>query len=88
MPACSVTPFPAPYSWGDCCRCQVAGSYFGINSDSPTNLDETSVFDLFEQAGVSYKAYQESYPGATDGVFADAYMCVRAHVCVHVCAHV
>jgi hypothetical protein len=44
-------------------RCQVAGSYFGINSDSPTDLNETSVFDLFEDAGVSYKAYQEAYPG-------------------------
>ncbi len=45
------------------CRCQVAGDHFGINADTDFDLNYTSVFDLFEEAGVTYKGYMEAYPG-------------------------
>ena len=45
------------------CRAQVAGDYFGVNNDGVYNLPYTTVFDLMEDAGVSYKVYLEAYPG-------------------------
>jgi hypothetical protein len=41
----------------------VAGDHFGINADTDFDLNYTSVFDLFEEAGVTYKGYMEAYPG-------------------------
>lgn len=43
--------------------CQVAGSFFGINSDSNHDLPYSNLFDLMEAGGVSYKGYMEAYPG-------------------------
>jgi len=45
---------------------QVAGSYFGHNTDSPVNLNYTNLADLLEPKGVSWKLYQEDYPGNCD----------------------
>ena len=45
------------------CRAQVAGDYFGVNNDGVYNLPYTTVFDLMEDAGVSYKVYLEASPG-------------------------
>lgn len=42
---------------------QVAGDHFGITDDSSHDLPQTSVFDTFEENGVSWKAYMEAYPG-------------------------
>jgi len=42
---------------------QVAGSYFGFNDDSNHDLPDRSIFDIFEENGVSYKGYNEAYPG-------------------------
>jgi len=43
--------------------CQVAGDYFGCNNDSNVDLDKTNLVDLMESAGVSWKGYQEDFPG-------------------------
>jgi len=40
---------------------QVAGDTLGIDSDSSKDLTQTSVIDLFEAAGVTWKAYMEDY---------------------------
>jgi hypothetical protein len=40
----------------------VAGSTFGINSDSQTTLTQTSLVDLLGKAGISWKFYAEQYP--------------------------
>jgi hypothetical protein len=45
----------------------VAGDYFGVATDDNVNLAKSSVFDLFEAAGVSYKGYMEGYPGESAG---------------------
>ena len=41
----------------------VAGDYFGAKTDNNVNLAQSSVFDLFEAQGVSYKGYMEGYSG-------------------------
>jgi hypothetical protein len=40
----------------------VAGSTFGINSDGQTDLAKTSLVDLMEAKGISWKSYAEQYP--------------------------
>jgi len=54
---------------------QVAGSTLGVSSDSNYNLVNTSVVNLLEAAGISWKGYMEDYPGscftgATSGLYA------------------
>jgi len=54
---------------------QIAGSSLGCTSDSNIDLAQTCVTDLFEQSGVSWRAYEEDYPGkcftgATSGTYA------------------
>jgi len=43
--------------------CQVAGDYFKLNSDDNHDLPQSNLFDLMEHSGVSWKMYQEAYPG-------------------------
>jgi hypothetical protein len=45
---------------------QVAGSFFGKNVDSNVDLNETNLVDLMEPKGVTWKLYQEDYPGNCD----------------------
>jgi len=42
---------------------QIAGDYFGINSDDNYNLNHTNLMDLLEAKGLTWKSYQEDYPG-------------------------
>lgn len=46
--------------------CQVAGDHFGIKSDSNFNLNYTNLVDLFEKGNVTWKAYEEDFPGNCD----------------------
>jgi hypothetical protein len=41
----------------------VAGSYFGINSNTQVKLQQKSIADLLEAKGLSWKNYAEDYPG-------------------------
>ncbi len=41
----------------------VAGSTFGIHSDSQKNLTEKTIADLLEAKGLTWKSYAEDYPG-------------------------
>jgi len=41
----------------------VAGSYFGISSNTQVNLQQKSIADLLEAKGLSWKNYAEDYPG-------------------------
>ena len=41
----------------------VAGDSLGVTSDANVQLAQSSVFDLFEAAGISYKGYMEGYSG-------------------------
>jgi hypothetical protein len=41
----------------------VAGDYFGINSDDNFNLNHTTLADLLEAKGLTWRSYQEDYPG-------------------------
>jgi hypothetical protein len=41
----------------------VAGSDFGISSDTQVNLQQKSIADLLEAKGLSWKNYAEDYPG-------------------------
>jgi len=43
--------------------CQVAGDFFGVANDSNVDLDKTNLVDLMESMGISWKGYQEDYPG-------------------------
>jgi len=43
--------------------CQIAGDYFGIRSDGNRDLSQSNLVDLLEKQGVTWKAYQEDYPG-------------------------
>lgn len=45
---------------------QVAGSYFDKNTDASVDLPYTNLVDLMDPAGVTWKAYQEDYPGNCD----------------------
>lgn len=40
----------------------VASSTFGINSDGQTDIAKTSLVDLMEAKGISWKSYAEQYP--------------------------
>ena len=41
----------------------ISGSFDGINADDDSNVDRKSLVDLLEAKGISWKAYQEAYPG-------------------------
>eukprot|EP01121_Diplochlamys_sp_Union-15-3_P007617 TRINITY_DN1951_c0_g1_i5.p1 TRINITY_DN1951_c0_g1~~TRINITY_DN1951_c0_g1_i5.p1 ORF type:complete len:278 (+),score=47.89 TRINITY_DN1951_c0_g1_i5:87-920(+) len=43
--------------------CQVSGDYYKINSDNLYNLNYTNLVDLMDPKGVTWKAYEEDYPG-------------------------
>jgi len=43
--------------------CQIGGDYFGIKSDSNHDLPYSNLVDLLESKHISWKAYQEDYPG-------------------------
>jgi len=43
--------------------CQIAGSHFGVNSDSNYNWDYSNLIDLLEAKFVPWKAYMQDYPG-------------------------
>jgi len=54
---------------------QLAGSTLGCTSDNNIDLPDTSVLDLMEQKGVTWRFYEEDYPGdcftgATKGTYA------------------
>jgi len=42
---------------------QIAGDFFKINSDDNHDLDYTNVIDLLDKKGITWKSYQEAYPG-------------------------
>lgn len=42
---------------------QIAGSPLGCTSDSNIDITQTSLVDLFEEKGISWRAYEEAYPG-------------------------
>jgi hypothetical protein len=42
---------------------QLAGSFFGISNDSNVDLPDSNLVDLMEPKSVSWKSYQEDYPG-------------------------
>jgi len=42
---------------------QTAGDFFGINSDSNFDLDKSNIVDLLDKKGITWKSYQEDYPG-------------------------
>ena len=58
----------------------VAGSTFGIDQNAPRDLDATSLADLLESAGVTWKVYAENLPSAcfTGGQSRDG-LYVRRH---------
>ncbi|KAI9311265.1 phosphoesterase family-domain-containing protein [Dichotomocladium elegans] len=41
----------------------ISGSTKGVNLDLTSNIDRNSVVDLLEAKGISWKTYQEGYPG-------------------------
>ncbi|MGA2655379.1 MAG: alkaline phosphatase family protein [Gammaproteobacteria bacterium] len=43
----------------------IAGSYFGVNTNGPVDLNETTIVDLLEANGRSWKVYAEDYPEST-----------------------
>eukprot|EP01120_Amphizonella_sp_Union-15-10_P012329 TRINITY_DN5453_c0_g2_i1.p1 TRINITY_DN5453_c0_g2~~TRINITY_DN5453_c0_g2_i1.p1 ORF type:complete len:307 (-),score=60.37 TRINITY_DN5453_c0_g2_i1:72-935(-) len=43
--------------------CQVAGDFFDYHEDSLVNLNHTNLVDLLEAKGITWKAYEEDYPG-------------------------
>ena len=53
-----------------------AGDYFGHKSDANFDLNVTNIVDLLEAKGLTWKAYQEDYPGG---------VCVHVRVCLCVC---
>jgi hypothetical protein len=59
----------------------VAGSTFGISSNTQVNLQQTSIADLLEAKGLSWKGYAEDYPGNCYlGSTAASALYVRKHV--------
>ncbi|KAL9646653.1 hypothetical protein ABK040_010765 [Willaertia magna] len=46
---------------------QIAGDYFGWNSDKDINLNKTNLVDLLEEKKLTWKAYQENYPKEYSG---------------------
>lgn len=43
--------------------CTIAGDHFGLNSDKDHDLPYTNIVDLLDAKGITWKAYQENYPG-------------------------
>jgi hypothetical protein len=43
--------------------CMIGGDHFGINSDSNYNLNHTNLVDLFDKERITWKAYEETFPG-------------------------
>jgi hypothetical protein len=41
----------------------IAGSTMGVTSDSNTDVEGTSIVDLLAQKNLTWKAYEENYPG-------------------------
>ena len=41
----------------------VSGSTDGVDGDENSDISRRSIVDLLETKGVSWKAYQEAYPG-------------------------
>jgi len=41
----------------------ICGNNMNVDDDTPVDIAGTSLIDLLEDAGVTWKAYQESYPG-------------------------
>lgn len=41
----------------------ISGSTDGVFLDNDSNLDRKSVVDLLEAKGISWKSYQQGYPG-------------------------
>lgn len=41
----------------------IGGSTNGVTTDGTYNLAKPCIVDQFEKAGISWKAYQENYPG-------------------------
>jgi len=44
--------------------CQIAGDFFDWKSDNPKNITASTVVDLLEQKGMTWKSYQEKWPSA------------------------
>jgi len=42
---------------------QIGGDYFSIRSDSNHNLPQSNLIDLFDKKGITWKAYEEDFPG-------------------------
>jgi hypothetical protein len=45
---------------------QIGGSTLGVTGDGVYNLPQSNLVDLMETKGVSWKTYQENYPGNCD----------------------
>jgi len=43
----------------------IAGDFFDIYSDGVYNLSRSNLVDLLERKGISWKTYQEGYPGTS-----------------------
>lgn len=41
----------------------ISGSIEGINRDNNSDVDRHSIVDLLEKKGISWKSYQQGYPG-------------------------
>lgn len=41
----------------------VSGSFAGVDGDNNSDLSRDSIVDLLEAKGISWKAYEEAYPG-------------------------
>ncbi|KAI7854836.1 phosphoesterase family-domain-containing protein [Circinella umbellata] len=41
----------------------ISGSFDGIDADNDSDVNRKSIVDLLEAKGISWKAYQEAYPG-------------------------
>eukprot|EP00817_Percolomonadidae_sp_ATCC50343_P003136 CAMPEP_0117427268 /NCGR_PEP_ID=MMETSP0758-20121206/7158_1 /TAXON_ID=63605 /ORGANISM="Percolomonas cosmopolitus, Strain AE-1 (ATCC 50343)" /LENGTH=233 /DNA_ID=CAMNT_0005212819 /DNA_START=113 /DNA_END=811 /DNA_ORIENTATION=- len=53
---------------------QVTGSTQGVHSDSNHDIDTTSIVDLLEKKGLTWRAYMENYPTNGDSTcFTDAH---------------
>jgi len=61
--------------------CMAAAKTYGITDDSVHNLTDTTIVDLLDGGGISWKLYQENYPTNADGscFTGDAYPYLRKH---------
>lgn len=41
----------------------ISGSTKGTNEDDESNINRKTIVDLLEAKGISWKTYQEDYPG-------------------------